>query len=457
MQPDNRQYRSNADIARRREAARRRKIRQRRRRIALAVFAGLIVALTVSLVIVFRFRNNIKSSITVEAGDALPPVDAFIEKPDDSVKCETDISGINTTVPGDYPVVFSSGMLSKTSTLQIRDTIPPVAVSKDVRLALGSQAGVADFIEKVEDKTAVEARYITAPDFSIAGSQQVQIELVDRGGNKVTISANLEIFDDDQPPVIEGTKDITVYVGETATYRNGVNVTDNKDQNPKLKIDSSAVNLDVPGVYQVIYTATDAAGNESSVTVNVTVKERPENYEDVLKLNQKADELLEKLKVKDMPEVEKAFTIFRWVRKNIPWYGGRIQNHDSVVQALKGLAGNTGDCYTCAVTCQVLMERAGFDVKFMERKNTLGLHYWLMVKVEGNWYHMDPSPIYLHQFVCFLGTDEQIKWFSKDMRPGYYDHDYSQYPATPDTPLATAEYKNGEYTLVYGGQSEESI
>ena len=248
MQPDNRQYRSNADIARRREAARRRKIRQRRRRIALAVFAGLIVALTVSLVIVFRFRNNIKSSITVEAGDALPSVDAFIEKPDDSVKCETDISGINTTVPGDYPVVFSSGMLSKTSTLQIRDTIPPVAVSKDVRLALGSQAGVADFIEKVEDKTAVEARYITAPDFSNAGSQQVQIELVDRGGNKVTISANLEIFDDDQPPVIEGTKDITVYVGETATYRNGVNVTDNKDQNPKLKIDSSAVNLDVPGV-----------------------------------------------------------------------------------------------------------------------------------------------------------------------------------------------------------------
>ena len=457
MQPDNRQYRSNADIARRREAARRRKIRQRRRRIALAVFAGLIVALTVSLVIVFRFRNNIKSSITVEAGDALPSVDAFIEKPDDSVKCETDISGINTTVPGDYPVVFSSGMLSKTSTLQIRDTIPPVAVSKDVRLALGSQAGVADFIEKVEDKTAVEARYITAPDFSIAGSQQVQIELVDRGGNKVTISANLEIFDDDQPPVIEGTKDITVYVGETATYRNGVNVTDNKDQNPKLKIDSSAVNLDVPGVYQVIYTATDAAGNESSVTVNVTVKERPENYEDVLKLNQKADELLEKLKVKDMSEVEKAFTIFRWVRKNIPWYGGRIQNHDSVVQALKGLAGNTGDCYTCAVTCQVLMERAGFDVKFMERKNTLGLHYWLMVKVEGNWYHMDPSPIYLHQFVCFLGTDEQIKWFSKDMRPGYYDHDYSQYPATPDSPLATAEYKNGEYTLVSGGQSEESI
>ncbi len=456
MQPDNRQYRINADIARRRAAAKRRKIRQRRRRIALAVFAGLTVAIITCLVVIFRFRNNIKSSITVEAGDAIPSVEAFIGTPSDSIRCVTDISGIDTTVPGDYPVVFRSGILSKTATLQIRDTIPPVAVSKDVRLALGSQAGVADFIETLEDKTAVEASYITAPDFNTAGSQQVQIQLVDRGGNKVTLTANLEIFDDDQPPVIEGTKDINVYVGETATYRNGVTVTDNKDQNPKLKIDSSAVNLDVPGVYQVVYTATDAAGNESSVTINVTVQERPENYEDVLKLNQKADELLEKLKVKDMPEVEKAFTIFRWVRKNIPWYGGRIQNHDSVVQALKGLAGNTGDCYTCAVTCQVLMERAGFDVKFMERKNTLGLHYWLMVKVEGNWYHMDPSPIYLHQFVCFLGTDEQLKWFSKEMRPGYYDHDYSQYPATPDTPLATAEYKNGDYTLVHGGQNEEA-
>jgi len=452
MQSYNGQYRSNADIERKRAAMRRRRIRQRRRRIAaLAAFAGLFVAVIIIIVVVSRFYGNIKSSITVEAGDPLPSVEAFIDTPSDSIKCETDISSIDTTVPGDYPVVFKSGMFSKTATLQVRDTIPPVATAKDVRLAMGSQAGVADFIDNLVDKTPVSASFVNKPDFSKTGAQQVQIQLVDKGGNTVMLNANLEIFDDAEPPVIEGAKDIKVYIGETASYRNGVTVTDNKDQDPKLKIDSSAVNLDVVGVYTVTYTATDAAGNSSSVTVNVTVENRPDNYEDIQKLNQKADALLEKLKVKDMSEVEKAFTIFRWCRKNIPWYGGRIKNHDSVVQALKGLEGNTGDCYTCAVTCQVLMERAGFETKFMERKNNLGLHYWLMVKVEGNWYHMDPSPIYVRQFVCFLGTDEQIKWFSNDMRPGYYDHDYSQYPATPDKPLATAEYKDGDYTLVMGG------
>ena len=455
MSYNNRSYRSNADIARRRAAMKRRKKMRQRRMIALAVFAGLLLAVIIAVIAVISFRGNIKSTVVIEAGDPVPQAQDFMKTPKDSITCETDLSQINSLEPGDYPVVFTSGLLSKTSTLQIRDTIPPVATAKDVKVALGTTVNMADFIESLSDRTSVSVSYVTAPDFTKVGKTPVQLLLTDRGGNQVTLDANLEVFDDTEPPVITGAKDIKVYVGETAAYRTGIEVTDNKDASPKLSIDSSAVDLDTPGVYKLIYTATDSVGNTSSVEVNVTVAERPENYDDIQKVNQKADEIIAKLGItSETPEVDKAFAIFRWVRKNVPWYGGRIKQHDPVAQALKGLAGNSGDCYTCAVTCQALLDRAGFETKFLERRNNLGYHYWLMVKVEGNWYHMDPSPIYIRQFICFLGTDAQIKWFSTDMRPGYYDHDYSSYPATPDSPLATVEYKNDDYVIT-GGLDEE--
>jgi hypothetical protein len=130
----------------------------------------------------------------------------------------------------------------------------------------------------------------------------------------------------------------------------------------------------------------------------------------------------------------------------VPWYGGNVE-HDEVDQALKGLDGRSGDCYTDTVTCQVLLKRAGFETVFMQRSPGIGYHYWLMVKVNGSWYHMDPAPIYLQTFICFLGTDAQLKWFSDEMRPNYYTHDTEGIPTTPDEPLATATYKNGTYHL----------
>ena len=78
---------------------------------------------------------------------------------------------------------------------------------------------------------------------------------------------------DQEPPVILGARDLEVEAGGTISYRRGVTVTDNSGVPPELTIDSSRVNLAVPGVYPVTYTARDGSGNESSVTITVTVEE----------------------------------------------------------------------------------------------------------------------------------------------------------------------------------------
>ena len=444
-QSANRRYLTNEELERRRALRRKRRMQKR---IFWSVVLGLLVAIIFALVVVIRFFWNVKSSVVLEAGDPVPQADAFMSSPTDSIKCLSDLSALDTAVPADYKVEFSWWFFKTTSTLSVKDTVAPVATAKNVSARMGNQVTANDFIASIDDKTHVDVSFAAAPDMTFVGTQPVSILLKDSGDNQTTLSAELTLYDDDVAPVITGAKNLTVYIGENVSYRKGIEVTDNKDPEPALKIDSTAVNLDVEGTYQITYTATDAAGNSSSVTVDVNVCPRPSNYDDIVKLNQKADELLGKILTPDMNEVQKAFAIFRWCRKNIPWYGGRIKDHDEVVQATKGLNGNSGDCYTCTVTCLKLLERAGFDAQMLERKNNLGLHYWVFVKVNGNWYHMDPSPIYINQFICFLGTDEQVKWFSTQMRPGYYDHDYSKYPATPSDPLATVKYENKDYVLV---------
>ncbi|MBQ2455845.1 MAG: transglutaminase domain-containing protein [Firmicutes bacterium] len=297
-----------------------------------------------------------------------------------------------------------------------------------------------DVIEEPAEKETAEAAEKT---------YQNDVQLSGKDAEPPASTAEPEdttIPEDVTPPVISGAKDITVTKGESVSYKSGVTVTDDSDPSPKLSVDNSRVDLDHPGEYEVVYTATDSSGNASSVSVTLTVEEKEITDADTQRLYDKADALLAQILTDDMSDVEECFAIWSWVRKHVPWYGGSVE-HDPVDQALKGLDGNAGDCYTDTVTCQVLLERAGFECIFMQRSPGYGYHYWLMVKVDGNWYHMDPAPIYLQTFICFLGTDAQLKWFSEEKRPDYYTHDTEGIPTTPDEPLATATYEKGTYHL----------
>ena len=413
--------------------------------ILAAVLVIAVIAVAAELVSLY-FYGNIRSVIEIEAGSPVPAASDFIKVPKDSIEVLSSTETLDSAHPGTYPLRFRWKIFNKTAKLIIRDTIAPQVEAKDVTGATNKKYAPADFIVSCSDATEVRLRYASEPDFTKEGRQSIEIIAQDAGGNETRSSVNLDLFDDTEAPVITGAINRTAYVKETIAYRTGITVTDNVDPAPKLTIDNSEVDLNKEGIYPVTFTATDFCGNSSSVTVNVTVEPVPTGYENIEKLNEKAEQLLAKILTPEMTEIEKAFAIFRWIRTNVTWYGGRVQ-HNYVDQALKALNGTTGDCYTCTVGCKVLLEHAGFEVKYMERSGVPGIHIWLMVKVGGEWYHMDPSPIYIHQFICFLGTDAQLKAFG-NLRPNYYEHDWSQFPATPEETPADVVLKNGKYTLV---------
>ena len=410
--------------------------------IVLVIAVIAVAAEFVSL----SFYGNIRSVVEIEAGSKVPDAASFIKKPKDSIEILSSTEGIDSSVPGTYPLQFRWKIFNKTAKLVIKDTTAPQLEAKDVISATGKKLEPEDFISYMGDATEIQLRFKDEPNFTKEGEQTVWIIARDAGGNETAISAVLKLYDDTEAPVITGAINRTAYVKETISYRAGITVTDNVDPAPKLTIDNSKVDLNKEGVYPVTFTATDFCGNTSSVTVSVTVEPVPTGYENIDKLNEKADQLLAKILTPEMTEIEKAFTIFRWIRVNVPWYGGRV-THNYVDQAIKALSGSTGDCYTCTVGCKVLLERAGFEVKYMERTGAPGMHFWLMVKVGGQWYHMDPSPIYVNQFICFLGTDAQLEAFN-EVRPNYYNHDWSQYPKTPETSPASVVLRNGKYMLM---------
>ena len=128
---------------------------------------------------------------------------------------------------------------------------------------------------------------------------------------------------DTEPPTISAREGTTVigYLGESPTFKKYVLVSDDKDEEPKLAIDSKSVNTEKEGSYTVYYQAKDSAGNKSSVFSLTYVVKNNEYSRDALM--KKIAKIAGDLGIsKDMSTVEKVRRIYKFVNKEIGWSGG---------------------------------------------------------------------------------------------------------------------------------------
>ena len=96
--------------------------------------------------------------------------------------------------------------------------------------------------------------------------------LVGCGGGAEEETTEATVFVDTEAPQITGVQDYTVHVGDRINFLEGIDVTDNADPSPKLRMDTNSVFLDYPGTYTAIYIAWDESGNESRSYATVTVQ-----------------------------------------------------------------------------------------------------------------------------------------------------------------------------------------
>ena len=209
-------------------------------------------------------------------------------------------------------------------TTAVPDTTPPVLEGvSDIRCYLGHEVDLLSGITVTDDLDANAVLSVddSNVDWNAPGTYEITYSATDASGNRSEAVAALTIIEDNTPPVLYGATDRALCVGSTIAYRQGVLVTDDTDESPKLSVDSSGVDLSTPGTYPLIYSATDAAGNVTTCEVTVTVHEKLYYFVDEDVIWAKADEIIADIITDDMTQEDQVWAIYHWIRANYSFNG----------------------------------------------------------------------------------------------------------------------------------------
>lgn len=361
------------------------------------------------------------AKLVIEAGSSVPPVENFVAAGVDAenVAFVTPRDSVDCTIVGEHLIDIEIDGETFTSILHIVDTVAPVVEVQDLVSYAQVPRDAGDFVSAVEDVTEVTVSFVKEPDITYVGTQDVEIIVTDSGNNQVTKQAKLTLEEDTEAPAINGAKDIVVYLGDSVSYKKNVKVTDNSGAEIDLLVDAAGVNLNSVGEYQVTYSAVDYSGNETNITVALTVKERMYDIEEV---NALADAVLAKIITPEMTELEKVKAIYDYNMRNIG-YINHSEKGDWVRAAYEGLAEGKGDCYVYACTAKILLTRAGITNMDIVKIPAKTEHYWNLVDIGDGWYHFDTTPRKDHPTI-FMWTDEQMMDYSaKHNNSHNYDHE----------------------------------
>ena len=212
--------------------------------------------------------------MTAEAGCGLPDPEVFSVAEGQEIRYATaeetetylSANGLTDEHPfqdlvGEYTVYLETYGGVYPSHLKMIDTTPPEVVTQDLQIFLGDELTAEDFISLAADASPVSGSFVTEPDTSAEGDFTVEAVYTDAAGNQVQMPVSYNVKADTEAPMITGVQDMRVVIGDSVSYKRNVTVTDNHDAEVELVVDSSEVNLQELGSYNVVYSATDSAGS----------------------------------------------------------------------------------------------------------------------------------------------------------------------------------------------------
>lgn len=428
--------------------SRSRKGRKRRRRYDMKKVCLLIVGLVLITVLagygIYTMSwNPLVEEVKLEAGGEVT-VRKFLEEQVEDAAFVTDVSNMSTWKPGTYDIKIKVKNREFDTKLVIEDTTAPKAEAAEVVTDKGVLPDPLDCVTNIVDATNVTASYKTKPDVSKNGKASGVVLLVDEAGNKTSIAVTINIWSDEEAPVITGTSDKVITVGSTVSYRKDVTVTDNFDENPTLDIDSSAVNRNKVGSYQVVYTATDASGNVATKTITVTVVEEQEVSIDEQTIYALAQKVLDQITNESMSDMEVAFAIYKWANRNIS-YVNTSDKSSWLIGAYQAFTEKSGDCYNYFAAAKALFNVAGIENADVVKSDTShSIHYWSLINLGDGWYHVDCTPRKGTGDLFFMVTDAELEAYSKEHNNSHI-FDTTAYPErATESVQDKVDYSNGK-------------
>jgi hypothetical protein len=330
-----------------------------------------------SCVISFRW---VQEAVTLELGEQLT-AEMVLRNPerDRVLLDQTQLEQINTAPIGEYTITATVGAITQSCAVLVQDTCGPELVLRQVQRYPGRTAVLDDFVESVTDASEVkEIRLLSEFDVNIKGKYPVTVEAEDIHGNVTTQTTTLWVTNDMVAPVISGASNpMTVEKHSQPDFLAGVSAYDGIDGVCEVVCDSEKLDLHTAGTYYITYSATDTSGNVTTVKRKVTVEHDAEDTTALVK--QIASTLSSDVEeIRDYVRYNISYTT-NWGGDDPVWYG---------------FTTRTGNCYVHALTLQRLLEEKGYETQLIWV--TAKSHYWLIVKLEEGWRHIDATPTPAH-------------------------------------------------------------
>lgn len=330
----------------------------------------------------------LRDKFTLELGNTLTKEDILFDvEQDGEFISQDEIDQINQSTIGTYTLNSLSDERKASCVVTIQDTKGPELKLRDVTIYVDQKASLKDFVKSAKDISGdVKTRLISELKFGTAGKQTVTVEAEDPLGNKTVAEATLKIIKNNIAPTISGLKAMSVERGSNPDFLKGVTANDDRDGKCAVTVNTDKVNLSKAGTYYAVYTSKDRAGNVRTAKRKITVLHNADDTSELVK------ELAAKL---GSDPVELSLYVRNTIKYNHNWGGD-----DPVWYGLKNKKGN---CYVHALVLRALFREKGIPCKLIWVTDKS--HYWLLVRVGGQWKHIDPTPGTKHP--AYLMNDEQ--------------------------------------------------
>ena len=340
--------------------------------------------------------NWMPEIVQLEYGEQLKVEDVLLDPVHDlDLVDQAQIDEINKSGIGTYTITSTIGERTAECTVVVADTTGPELELRDVQVLLGGSAKVDKFVVSAKDISGVaDVRLVTELDFNTEGKQTVVIEAEDIYGNITCKETTLYVVEDFTPPKISGaSKALSVAKNSKVDFLKGVSAYDEKDGTCQVTCNSNSVNMKVAGTYYVTYTAVDNSGNKATVKRKIIVQHDKEDTAAMVR------EIAASLG--NDPEKLRDYVRSK-IRYNHDWGGT-----DPVWY---GFTNKVGNCYVHACCLKAIFDLKGIESRLIWVTNKS--HYWLIVKINGKWKHIDPTPSTLHGKYSLMNDAQRLSTLS---------------------------------------------
>lgn len=304
---------------------------------------------------------------------------------------EARIDAINASPAGNYGVASYIGDAANLCIVSVQDTTAPKLEVRDVVVYLGEQAALEDFVVSATDLSGEVATRLTAPlPLEEAGVYTVTVEARDINGNVTVAEAELRVIVDTDPPEFYGMNTLYVEKYGAPAYYYGVSAVDARDGEVEFTVDTSRVNTSRAGTYYAVYTAWDNEGNEATYRRQVVV-------------NHDAADTAALVASIAAGIGSDAESIRDYARDHI-WYSSEWGGEDPVWY---GFNQKNGNCYVHALCFQALLREKGYETMLIWVTDQS--HYWNLVKIDGQWKHMDSTPGRWHEMYSIMNDETRYE------------------------------------------------